>query len=176
MSHLHTNDIDVAAFVEAAPTKPSFHAPAISHTPCITPGCRGVIHHLGELHVRMCDYCLDVLAGDVSIYMPPRRRVVEVENDEEWSSPCTEHDHSEHDEDAPTSPKRRDEVFTDGVVQAERDSAAVSAATPDVDAKVLCATCVNMTGYRCGCGKLCCYECVDAVGKCPSCDGDGEEV
>lgn len=167
----HAAEVDVAAIVET--TTKSRHAPVVSMTPCRC--CDALISHLGELTVKMCDPCLDILSGDVEVFVPSRRKRIELENDEAWTPQpsMVEHDPVDVDDIVVRAPlKLRQEIFSGGVVAAEQDSEAVAATTPDADVRVLCATCVNMTAYKCGCGKLCCYECVDAVGKCPSCDGE----
>lgn len=170
----HTNDIDLAAIVEPAPKRTStVTAPAVHKTPCRC--CPTVIEHLGDLVVSLCDGCLDVLGGEAEAYVPRRRVVKDLDNDEAWTPSVTTVEHDPVDIDdivVRPSKKLRDEIFSSATAQAEQDSAATPATAPDVDAKVLCATCVNMTSYRCGCGRLCCYECVDAEGRCPGCDGE----
>jgi hypothetical protein len=71
--------------------------------------------------------------------------------------------------------KLRAEIFGVSAAAAERSSEATPAGVADVDTTKVCATCVGVTGYRCGCGKMCCRDCVDEEGRCPSCDG-GVEV
>lgn len=184
MTHLHTNDVDIAAIVSPAQEQPSRHlvAPAVTTTPCRC--CPAVIHHVGDLVVPFCDTCLDVLSGDVEVRVSRRRRV-EVEADGEsegayrldaaWQMLRRELAHELDDVDdivTPAPQRLRDEIFSRAPAEAERSSEATPRSVADVDSKVLCATCVNMTTHACKCGKLCCYECCDDVGRCPGCDGE----
>lgn len=182
MTTLHTNDIDVAAIIQPSTTpQRRLVAPTVSHTPCRTPGCRHVIQHVGDLVVGTCDSCLDELEGLVEVAAPTRRRV-EVDNDEEWET-VGPHEDVEHtsepldvDDIITRAPLRlRQEIFTASVTKAEQSSAATPASAPDADLGMVCATCCNETAHVCECGRRCCAECVDEVGRCPACDG-GEEV
>jgi hypothetical protein len=68
--------------------------------------------------------------------------------------------------------KLRAEIFGVSAAAAERSSEATPVSVADVDTTKVCATCVGLTAYRCGCGKMCCRDCVDEEGRCPGCDGE----
>lgn len=121
--------------------------------------------------VKLCDDCLDCLEGirEVAAAKGP------IVDDVLVDSRCEhEPNHDEEDED-------EEDTDADAVQRIDLDPAGLDevwgdVATEEVDvADVVecCATCTTATEYRCKCGKLCCVDCVDEVGRCPACDSDG---
>lgn len=177
MSHLHTNDIDVAAIISPAATQAnSDDATTSLLQPCSIAGC----HTMCSGRPAICDECLDVLAGDVPMKATKPSSVKHYTWSGDGVPVCVDEADAEAAEAQAEAvelgivraPMRlRAEIFGVAVTAAEQSSDATPRSTADVDTTKLCATCVSETNYRCGCGKMCCRDCVDESGRCPGCDG-----
>lgn len=134
------------------------------------PCCRKPSKRVSE-DVKLCDGCLDCLAGDaeVEIEAVPAQQ----------STACCE-GHGDHGHDGGSDDGDSDDEDTDEHVHSLNDPAGLDEVWGDkmtetlaAEAAECCATCATATAYRCKCGKLCCVGCVDEVGRCPACDSDG---
>ncbi len=176
MHTLHTNDVDVAAIISPASNQTSDTATTMLQ-PCSIAGC----HTMCSGCPAICDDCLDVLAGDVPMKATKPSSVKHYT----WSGDSVPVAVDEADAEAielqaeavelgiVRAPMRlRAEIFGVAVTAAEQSSDATPVSAAEVDTTKLCATCVAVTGYRCGCGKMCCRDCVDEEGRCPGCDGE----
>ena len=171
---MHINDIDVAAIISPAATQASPDAATSLLQPCSIAGC----HTMCSGRPAICNDCLDVLAGDVPMKPSSVKHYT-------WSGDSMPVCVDEADVEAAEAqaeavelgivraPMRlRAEIFGVAVAAAEQSSDATPVGVADVDTTKLCATCVGETNYRCGCGKMCCRDCVDESGRCPGCDGE----
>ncbi len=176
MHTLHTNDIDVAAIVSPTTTSPDDATTSLLQ-PCSIAGC----HTMCSGRPAICDDCLDVLAGDVPMKATKPSSVkhgLVNGNRDTVAAPGVDAEAIELQAEAVElgivrAPMRlRAEIFGVAVAAAERSSEATPVSVADVDTTKVCATCVGLTAYRCGCGKMCCRDCVDEEGRCPGCDGE----
>jgi hypothetical protein len=176
MNSLHNHD--VAAIMQPS-QQPQCDHDAPTYTQCSVAGCHFMIEHTGDLVVTMCDSCLDILSGDAPMKTTPRPLVAK---DYSWSGDSIPVAVDEAEVEAAAEAKDfgfmrapmklRAEIFGVSAAAAERSSEATPVSVADVDTTKVCATCVGLTAYRCGCGKMCCRDCVDEEGRCPGCDGE----
>jgi len=171
VTHLHTHDIDVAAIIS-----PASNQDAAALQPCAISGC----HTICSGRPAICDDCLDVLAGTVPMKATKPSSVKHYTWSGDSVPVCVDEADAEAQADMAEAvelgivraPMRlRAEIFGVAVAAAEQSSDATPRSAADVDTTKLCATCVGETNYRCGCGKMCCRDCVDESGRCPGCDG-----
>ena len=131
---------------------------AIQTQQCVC--CEATIEHLGDVVIKMCDECLDILEGTRPVKIQKRMM-----DHEDWTPIVLADDCGE---DAAASGER--DVYVRPIEDVEA-SPIVLSETKSQKHTHICNFCVNATTTKCKCDKLVCYTCCDEeTGLCPDCD------